>query len=128
MEIQYTALYAGLLALFYVALSFRIIKMRLTFKVGIGHGEQNELHRAIRVHANLAEYVPFALLLMLFLELNQTEGWILNVLGTMLLIGRVFHAMGLGKSAGTTMARTVGGVLTYLMMLIAAVLNILVVY
>ena len=128
MEIQYTALYAGLLALFYVALSFRIIKMRLTFKVGIGHGEQSELHRAIRVHANLAEYVPFALLLMLFLELNQTASWILNVLGTMLLIGRVFHAMGLGKSAGTTMARTVGGVLTYLMMLIAAVLNILAVY
>lgn len=128
MEIQYTALYAGLLALFYVALSFRIIKMRLVFKVGIGHGEQNELHRAIRVHANLAEYVPFALLLLLFLELNQTSDWILNVLGTMLLIGRVFHAMGLGKSAGTTAARTIGGVLTYIMMLIAAVLNILAVY
>ena len=128
MEIQYTALYAGLLALFYVDLSFRIIKMRLVFKVGIGHGEQNELHRAIRVHANLAEYVPFALLLLLFLELNQTSDWILNVLGTMLLIGRVFHAMGLGKSAGTTVARTIGGVLTYIMMLIAAVLNILVVY
>lgn len=128
MEIQYTALYAGLLALFYVALSFRIIKMRLVFKVGIGHGEQNELHRAIRVHANLAEYVPFALLLLLFLELNQTSDWILNVLGTMLLIGRVFHAMGLGKSAGTTVARTIGGVLTYIMMLIAAVLNILAVY
>ncbi|QTH64747.1 MAPEG family protein [Psychrosphaera ytuae] len=128
MTIQYTALYAGLLALFYVALSFRIIRMRLKFKIGIGHGEQNELHRAIRVHANFAEYVPLALILLVFLEINQTASWILNVLGTALLIGRVLHAMGLGKSAGTSAARLLGGVLTYSMMLVAAVLNVLAVY
>lgn len=128
MGIQYTALYAGLLVLFYVALSFRIIRMRMKFKIGIGHGEQNELHRAIRVHANFAEYVPLALILLFFLEINQTTGWILNALGTMLLIGRVLHAMGLGKSAGTTAARFLGGILTYTMLLVAAILNILVVY
>lgn len=128
MIIKYTAFYAGMLAVFYVALSFRIIKLRLVHKVGIGHGESNTLHRAIRVHANFAEYVPLALLLLAFLELNKAEIWVLNILGTALLIGRLFHAMGLGKSAGTSIARTIGGILTYLMMLAAALLNILAVY
>lgn len=126
--IQFTSFYAGLLAFVFVVLSFRIILMRRKFKVGIGHGEQKELHRAIRVHGNFAEYVPLALFLMLLLELNQTESWLMHVLGLSLLVGRMFHAMGLGKSAGTSMPRFVGGVLTYSMMLVAAALNVATAY
>ena len=126
--IQFTSFYAGLLAFVFVSLSFRIILMRRKFKVGIGHGEQKELHRAIRVHGNFSEYVPLALFLMLLLELNQTESWLMHVLGLSLLVGRMFHAMGLGKSAGTSFPRFVGGVLTYSMMLVAAALNVATVY
>lgn len=126
--IQFTSFYAGLLAFVYVVLSFRIILMRRKYQVGIGHGKQNELHRAIRVHGNFAEYVPLALLLMLLLELNQTESWLMHVLGLSLLVGRLFHALGLGKSAGTSVPRFVGGILTYTMMLVAAGLNVATVY
>lgn len=126
--IQFTSFYAGLLAFVFVVLSFRIILMRRKFQVGIGHGEQKELHRAIRVHGNFAEYVPLALFLMLLLELNQTESWLMHVLGLSLLVGRMFHAMGLGKSAGTSMPRFIGGVLTYSMMLVAAALNVATAY
>ena len=122
--IQFTSFYAGLLAVFYVLLSFRIILMRQKFQVGIGHGEKKELHRAIRVHGNFAEYVPLALFLILLLELNKADNWVLHALGTMLLFGRLFHAMGLSKSAGSSTPRFLGGVLTYSMMLIAAGLNI----
>ena len=122
--IQFTSFYAGLLAVFYVLLSFRIILMRQKFQVGIGHGEKKELHRAIRVHGNFAEYVPLALFLILLLELNKADNWMLHALGTMLLFGRLFHAMGLSKSAGSSTPRFLGGVLTYSMMLIAAGLNI----
>ena len=126
--IQFTSFYAGLLAVFYVLLSFRIILMRKEFKVGIGHGDKKELHRAIRVHGNFAEYVPLALFLILLLELNKADDWVLHSLGTMLLFGRLLHAMGLSKSAGTSMPRFLGGVLTYSMMLIAAGLNVWSVY
>ena len=126
--IQFTSFYAGLLAVFYVLLSFRIILLRKKYRIGIGHGEEMELHRAIRVHGNFAEYVPLALFLLLLLELGQAETWILHTLGSMLLFGRLFHAMGLGKSAGTSMPRFLGGVLTYTMMLIAAGLNVWSVY
>jgi uncharacterized protein len=127
-SVQFTAFYAGLLTLFYVALSIRIIMLRRELRIGIGHGESNRLHRVIRVHANFAEFVPLALLLLMFLELNGTESWVLNVLGTMLLVGRLLHSMGLSKSAGTSVGRLWGGLLTYSMMIIASVLNIMVMY
>mgnify|MGYP001025477212 len=126
--IQFTSFYAGLLAVFYILLSLRISAMRRKLKVGIGHGEKKELHRAIRVHGNFAEYVPLALFLLLLLELNHADTWVLHVMGSMLLFGRLFHAMGLSKSAGTSMPRFLGGVLTYTMMLIAAGLNVWSVY
>ncbi|MBU2919000.1 MAG: putative membrane protein YecN with MAPEG domain [Psychrosphaera sp.] len=128
MNVEFTAFYAGILGLFYVALSFRVILLRRKFQVGIGHGKERELHRAIRVHGNFSEYVPLALFLLLLLELNGGQMWVLHVLGSMLFLGRILHVMGLSKSAGTSMPRFVGGTLTFGMMMIAAVLNILVVY
>ncbi len=128
MNVEFTAFYAGILGLFYVALSLKVIILRRKFKVGIGHGEERELHRSIRVHGNFAEYVPFALFLLLLLEINATQMWVLHVLGSMLFLGRILHVMGLSKSAGISTARVFGGVLTYLMMAIAATLNVMVVY
>lgn len=128
MNVEFTAFYAGILGLFYVALSFRVILLRRKFQVGIGHGKERELHRAIRVHGNFSEYVPLALFLLLLLELNGGQMWVLHVLGSMLFLGRILHVMGLSKSAGTSIPRFVGGTLTFGMMMIAAVLNILVVY
>ena len=128
MNVQFTAFYAGILALLYIALSFRVIKLRRKLRVGIGHGEENELHRAIRVHGNFSEYVPFALMLLLLLELNNEATWILNVLGSMLFLGRIAHGMGLSKSAGTSAPRLIGGLLTFVMIIAAAILNVLAVY
>ena len=55
--------YAALLALLFVALSWRTIGLRRRYCVAVGDGGQPELLRAMRVHANFAEYVPLALLL-----------------------------------------------------------------
>ncbi|WP_299269737.1 MAPEG family protein [uncultured Psychrosphaera sp.] len=128
MNIEFTAFYAGILSLLYIALSFKVIKLRRKFKIGIGHGEENDLHKAIRVHANFSEYVPIALFLLLLLEINSSEAWILHVLGSMLFLGRILHVMGLSKSSGVSRARIFGGVLTFTMIIVASVLNILVVY
>jgi len=50
------SIYAALLALFYVALSVRTLSMRRQLKIGIGDGGNNTMTRAMRVHANFAEY------------------------------------------------------------------------
>ena len=54
--------YAALLALLFIALSIRTIRARRAHKVAIGTGGHAAVERAMRVHANFAEYVPLALL------------------------------------------------------------------
>ena len=60
--------YAALLALLFVLLSIRTIRTRHSRKVALGHGDDPAMLRAMRVHANFAEYVPLALLLIYFVE------------------------------------------------------------
>ena len=59
-----TAFYAALLAALFLYLSVRVIGWRRDRRVEFGHGEDFELLRRMRVHANFAEYVPFAIVLM----------------------------------------------------------------
>jgi uncharacterized membrane protein YecN with MAPEG domain len=62
--------------------------------VAIGHGGEPILERAIRVHSNFAEYVPFSLLLIYLLEnATRTAVWS-HILCIALVIGRVSHAYG----------------------------------
>jgi len=56
-------LYAALLALIFVALSVRTLRMRRRLRIAVGDGGDTALLRAMRVHANFAEYVPLSLLL-----------------------------------------------------------------
>jgi len=60
--------YAALLALLFVFLSVRTIRMRRRLRIGIGDAENPVMLRAMRVHANFAEYVPMGLLLAFFVE------------------------------------------------------------
>ena len=53
-----TPLYAAIIALIFVVLSFRTLLLRRRLGIAIGTGENPILTRAIRVHSNFAEYVP----------------------------------------------------------------------
>lgn len=66
-----TSTYAAILALLFVGLSVRILRLRRSLKIAIGDGGDKKMLRAIRVHSNFAEYVPFGLLL---LYLAETQG------------------------------------------------------
>ena len=92
-----TPLYAALLSLVFVVLSFRVILLRQKLEVGIGDGGDKRLLRATRVHGNFAEYVPLALLL-LFLPECQTKTtlWV-HIGGSVLLAGRLLHAYGVSQ-------------------------------
>lgn len=61
-------LYAGLLALLFVVLSLRTLLMRRRLRIAVGDGGNPALLRAMRVHANSAEYVPLTLLLIALVE------------------------------------------------------------
>ena len=92
-----TPLYAAVLGLVFVVLSFRTIRGRRAAHVGLGDGGNVRLQRAIRAHANFAEYVPIALLLVAFAELGGAAGWRVHGLCAVLLAGRLIHAWGVSR-------------------------------
>ena len=69
MIVVLTPVYAAVLALLFLLLSAYAIVLRRRHAVALGDGDVGALQAAIRSHANFAEYVPLALLLMFFLEL-----------------------------------------------------------
>ena len=92
-----TAVYAAVFGLVFVALSFRVIRIRQRLGVGLGDGEDPLLRRAIRVHGNFAEYVPFALLLVYFAEQAARNALAAHVLCGLLLLARLSHAWGVAQ-------------------------------
>ena len=107
-----TLLFAGLHALLLLALTAQVVRWRWRSKVGIGPGESRELARWIRVHGNFIEYVPMTLLLFALLEIAGLPKPWLFLGGTLLLLGRLLHAWGLGHHAGTSFGRFTGIALT----------------
>lgn len=116
-------LYAGLLALWYLVLSFRVIGFRRQ-GVSLGDGGSEAMLRVIRGHGNFAEYVPLALLLLAFLELDHADARLLHALGAALLAGRLLHGYALSYTAQFMPGRFAGTVLTFAVLLVSAVLCI----
>ena len=123
--IHITLLYAGLLGLLFLLLSFWVVKRRAQFKVMIGEGEAPELLAAIRTHGNFAEYVPLTLLLMGLCELAGAGGWWLHLGGSMLLAGRVLHAIGMQIPKAPNLPRLFGTLLFWLSLGLFSVLALL---
>ena len=115
-----TLLFASLHALLLLVLLARISRHRHGQRIGLGDGGDAVLARKIRVHGNFVEHAPFALLLMALLESCGLQVSWLWAFGTMLLLGRVLHAIGLSGSAGYSFGRFYGTALTWLVLLAMA--------
>lgn len=125
MSYSITLFYAGLSGLLLLALSFQVVALRRRFQVGLGTGNQPELERVVRVHANFCEHVPLALVILLVLELsNLFPAFLLHALGAALVLGRVLHAWGLSQTAGVSKGRFIGTLLTWLMILIGSLVAV----
>jgi uncharacterized membrane protein YecN with MAPEG domain len=116
--------YLGLLAIIFIILSAQIIQLRIKHQVGLGDGGNEELNKAIRIHGNFAEYMPLAILLLGVYEYNGGNSLLLHAIGSILVIGRVLHALGIKRSIGTSAQRFLGTSSTFLCLLVLALLNI----
>ena len=117
-----TPLYAALLALWFVVLSVYVTIHRQRKSVSLGDKGDAQLLRVIRSQANFSEYVPLALLLMLFLEMSHFSVYVLHALGIALLAGRLLHGYALSFTSGFEFGRVVGAVLTWGVLVVAALL------
>lgn len=114
-----SALYLALASLLVLVLAFRVVAARRAAQVGIGSGGDALLERRMRVHGNAVENLPFAIVLLLVLELTGSPDWQIHALGVALLLGRVLHAVGLGARSGYSFGRFYGMALCWLAMLVA---------
>lgn len=108
-----TGLYAALCALVLLALAGRVSWVRRAKGINLGDAGDPALQRAVRAHANAAENMPLALILLLAVELAGAAAWLLHGAGAALVVGRVLHAWGLNRSAGASFGRVAGMALTW---------------
>lgn len=106
-------LYAAIFGLFYIFLSYRTINLRRKNRRSLGDGGDAALNRAIRVHGNFAEYVPFALVLLFLLESQAYSRVLVHVFASLLLAGRLIHAYGVSQLKEKLIFRMVGMILTF---------------
>lgn len=119
-----TPLYGGLLTIWFVVLSVRVVNLR---RRGIIFGDNGDLAviPIVRAQANFAEYVPLALLLMAFLEASHHSIYLLHALGLTLLAARLLHGFALSFGWQKRIGRIAGAALTFTVLLIEAVLCLL---
>jgi hypothetical protein len=61
-------IYVALFGLLYLALSVRTLRLRRWLRIAVGDGGNPVMLRAMRAHANFAEYVPLTLVIIFMME------------------------------------------------------------
>jgi uncharacterized protein len=113
--------YAAVFALVFVLLAINVTRLRQKHKVSIGAGNHRDLERSQRVHANFAEYVPFALLLLAFMEMQRQSIYVIHILAIILLVGRLLHAYGIAQQPENMTCRGLGYLATLVVLVVAAI-------
>ena len=116
-----TLLYAGLLSLWLLVLSVRVIAIR-SQGISLGDGGNPVLLRRIRAHGNFAEYVPMILVMIGFLELSQLSSVLIHIMGATLLVARLLHGYALSFSESFKFGRFWGTALTFLLLAVCGLL------
>lgn len=119
-----TLLFASLHVLLMLTLLVPISRHRHGHKIGLGDGGDAVLARKMRVHGNFIEHAPFALLMLGLLELSGLPATWLWVFGSVLLLGRLMHAVGFSRRPGYSVGRFWGTALTWLVFLLMALVGI----
>lgn len=114
-----TSIYIALNGLIMLGLAYLVVAARQANFKADGKLEGPRDNR-IRAHANNTEYVPMALLMMVALEFQGAEIWLLHGLGIVLTVSRVLHGYGRGSGDGANFGRFYGTLGTWIMFVVAA--------
>ncbi len=126
MQMPITLMYASIFALFALVLSFRAGSARGKSGVSILFGEPPNLELAekVRVHQNFLEYVPIFLIAFAAIEVKGGNTMFLYVVGDLLILSRIAHAIGLKHDNMGHIGRLIGAGGTALLTLVTAVYGI----
>lgn len=107
-SVQAAALQVGLLILLMLGLKLYVGNRRARFKVPSGDVTHAEFGRATRVQLNAVEDVPVLMIGIAALATLGMSAWYIHLIGFVLLVARVAHAVGLAGSGGFSVGRLVG--------------------
>ena len=119
-----TQFYSGILTLFFIFLSARVIIFRRKNKIALGDCQNDNLKQLIRSHANFIEYTPLFLIQLYLLENTKhfnISKLIINAIAIVFLLGRIIHAYGItqaekyenGSLKSSTKFRVIGMIATF---------------
>lgn len=87
------ALYAGLNALILLWLATEVITRRRSGRISHGDGGDGSFAKIIRGHANAAETIPMAIILLTLAELIGAPAIALHLAGAAFTLGRICHGL-----------------------------------
>jgi uncharacterized membrane protein YecN with MAPEG domain len=105
----------------FVAMSVRTLRLRRQLRIAVGDKGDQQMLRAMRVHANFAEYVPFSLLLIYMFETRSGTGALVHALCVCLIVGRFSHAYGLSRVEEDYRYRVFGMSMTFTALAVSAI-------
>ena len=115
------ALWVGLHVFILLVLSMLVVRLRQRHKVAMGDEGIAELARAIRAFGNASEYIPAGLAMIIALAVAGAPPLAIHVVGLVLFVGRLVHAVGLSNSGGASIPRAVGMICTWVAYIFGAV-------
>lgn len=118
-----SALYVVLGTLFILKFLLDVVRLRRQYRVSIGDGGVSDLQLAIRIHGNAVENIPIALFMLVMMEMNGADIWMLHLLALFFFFGRLMHAYGLRSR--TVLWRRNGMILTLLSLFGMVIVNLL---
>lgn len=122
MAIPISMMYAGIFAIFALILSARagMYRGRAGISILFGDPPDMKLGERVRAHQNFLEYVPLILICMGTIEANGGSTWFLFIVGDLLILARIAHAIGLRHDNIQHVGRLIGAGGTALVMLVTA--------
>ncbi len=118
-SLEVTSIYIAILGLLFIPFTIRAGIYRGKAKIFIGTGDDPELLRRVRGQANFIETVPISLLILIAMEFMGASHLWLHALGLILVVGRVFHYVGL-TGLGPSILRVLGMIATLSTVLIGS--------
>jgi uncharacterized membrane protein YecN with MAPEG domain len=114
LRLEIAAIYAGVNILLLLVLAVLVVAGRRRHKIRLGDAGNPDFLRAVRAHANAAEYIPAGIVGLLFVALMEpaTPLWLLHAAGISLTLGRILHGIGLHTGV-LNAGRMLGMVLTW---------------
>lgn len=124
MSLPITSFTASILALWLIWLSARVIQLRGSENISIGHEGSNSFIRRSRAQANLTEYAPIGLILLGLAEIQGANYWLILACASSLIIGRLLHGYALSFTDLFKFGRLYGMILTFTSIGILALINL----